>query len=62
VNPFLIAYIDPGAGGVLMQLLFGGTAGIAIVLKLFWDRLRGRRARQEPNTSESVHGDDTGRI
>ena len=34
------AYVDPGAGGMLLQLLLAGTAGAAMVLKLFWRRIR----------------------
>lgn len=38
------AYVDPGSGSVLLQLLFGGAAGALMLLKLFWqpiaDRLR----------------------
>ena len=29
-----------GAGGMLLQLLLAGTAGAAMVLKLFWRRIR----------------------
>ena len=33
------AYIDPGSGGMIVQLLLGGAAGVAVLLKLFWHRL-----------------------
>jgi hypothetical protein len=33
------AYIDPGAGSLLTQLLFGGLAGLVVVVKLYWRRL-----------------------
>lgn len=36
----LIAYIDPSAGGMLVQMLLAGTAGVAVLGKLFWNRLR----------------------
>ncbi len=36
----VIAYIDPSAGGMLIQLLLAGTAGVAILGKLFWHRIR----------------------
>ena len=32
------AYLDPGSGSMLLQLLLGGLAGLAIVLKLYWQR------------------------
>ena len=34
------AYVDPGAGSVLIQLLLGGVAGIAIIFKLYWQRMK----------------------
>ena len=32
------AYLDPGSGSILLQILLGGFAGIVILLKLFWQR------------------------
>jgi hypothetical protein len=34
------AYLDPGAGSVVLQIILGGVAGIAIVLKLFWRKIK----------------------
>ena len=33
------AYLDPGAGSMFLQLLLGGLAGLAVLLKLYWQRL-----------------------
>jgi len=33
------AYLDPGTGSMLLQLLLGGLAGLAVILKLFWHRI-----------------------
>ena len=35
------AYLDPGSGSMLVQLLLGGVAGAAVILKLTWQRLQG---------------------
>lgn len=50
------AYIDPGSGSVLLQLILGGIAGIGVVVKLYWDRaktkyrsLLGRAERTDEN-------------
>ena len=32
------AYLDPGNGSMLLQLLLGGVAGLSVVLKLYWRR------------------------
>ena len=34
------AYIDPGTGGVLVQLLTGGIAGLLVLAKLYAQRIR----------------------
>ena len=32
------AYIDPGSGGMMMQLLLGGVAGVVVLARLYWQR------------------------
>jgi len=34
------AYLDPGSGSMLLQLLLGGVAGIAIIFKLYWAQFK----------------------
>lgn len=36
-----LAYLDPGTGAMLLQLLFGGVAGALVLVKLYWTRLTG---------------------
>lgn len=33
------AYLDPGSGSMLLQVLLGGVAGVAVIAKLYWGRL-----------------------
>ena len=33
------AYLDPGSGSLVLQVLLGGVAGVLLVLKLFWHRI-----------------------
>ena len=35
------AYVDPGTGGLLLQLLLGGAAAAAVALRGYWRRLFG---------------------
>jgi hypothetical protein len=50
------AYLDPGSGSMLVQLLLGGFAGAAVIVKLGWHRLRGMfggsRAKDETKSDE----------
>ena len=39
-HSLLVAYIDPSAGGMLVQMLLAGTAGLAVLGKLFWTRIK----------------------
>lgn len=44
------AYLDPGSGSMLIQLVLGGVAGLLVILKLYWRRLLaliGVRSRDE---------------
>jgi hypothetical protein len=34
------AYLDPGTGGMLIQIILGGIAGLAVAGKLFWHQLK----------------------
>ena len=56
------AYLDPGSGSMFLQLLLGGVAGLTVLLKLFWHRLRqlfGLSAKEEPDVSATQLRADT---
>jgi hypothetical protein len=44
------AYLDPGTGSIILQVLLGGVAGLALAGKFYWHkflRLVGRRKVDE---------------
>ena len=43
-----LAYIDPTSGGLLLQLLLGGFAGLMVLAKLYWRKLYGLFSRRKP--------------
>ncbi len=47
------AYVDPAAGSMMLQLVLGGVAGLAIAARLFWGRLLAlfRVPRRRPETA-----------
>ena len=46
------AYIDPGAGSLILQLLIGGVAGSLLAIRLFWRRLSvWWRSRKDPTAA-----------
>ena len=34
------AYLDPGTGSMLLQVILGGVAAVGVAIKLYWHRLR----------------------
>jgi hypothetical protein len=34
-----LAYLDPGSAGIILQMIGGGLAALAVALKLFWRRI-----------------------
>ena len=52
-----LAYLDPGSASMILQMLVGGLAAVAVSIKLFWRRilrfLHIKRDEPEPAESES---------
>jgi hypothetical protein len=46
------AYLDPASSSMLLQLILGGAAGVAVAFKLFWRRLVGLLSRRESDKPE----------
>ena len=48
----VLAYLDPGSGSMILQLLVGGLAAVGVGLKMYWQRvlvfLHIRRDDEEP--------------
>ena len=35
----VLAYLDPGSGSMILQILAGGLAAVAVTAKLYWGRI-----------------------
>lgn len=56
-----LAYMDPTTGGMLLQILFGGVAGVAVIIRLSWHRLKtrfSRRRQPSPLEKEKDKGEE----
>ena len=45
------AYLDPGTGSMLLQVILGGVAAVGVAIKLYWHKLRvffGMGKKEEP--------------
>jgi len=55
INHLPLAYIDPGTGSLILQILLGGVAGIWMILKLFGHRIKtllGFNPKEKPEDSK----------
>ena len=61
IAPPAYAYLDPGTGSMLVQMLLGGVAGALVVGKLYWHRIKaffGRGPASSPNQDPTADIDD----
>jgi hypothetical protein len=43
-----VAYLDPGTGSMIVQLLLGGVAGALMIGKLYWQKVKSLFGRSRP--------------
>lgn len=51
------AYLDPGSGSFVIQLLFGAVVGGLVVMKAYWSKIRAffNKTDQELATNEQMN-------
>jgi len=62
-QPGKLAYLDPGSGSYLLQLLIAGLLGAAFALRASWGRIKGlfgRMLGRGPKTDKGDREDDSG--
>jgi hypothetical protein len=54
----LLAYLDPGSGSMILQIIAGGLAAVAVTAKLYWGRLMKflRIRKDEPEAAKAEPG------
>jgi hypothetical protein len=54
----VLAYLDPGSGSMILQVLAGGIAAVGVAAKLYWRRLtrflRLRKDEPEADTASKA--------
>lgn len=61
-SPPAFGYMDPGSGSLLLQIILGGLAGLAVAGKLFWHRLvslfrpQRRESESDPESADAEDG------
>jgi hypothetical protein len=56
----VLAYLDPGSGSMILQIIAGGLAAVAVTAKLYWNRLL-RFLRIRKDEPETAPGGPAGR-
>jgi hypothetical protein len=55
-----LAYLDPGSASMILQMIAGGLAALAVSIKLFWRRiLRFLHLRRDEAESEGASEPDS---
>ncbi len=54
----VMAYLDPGTGSILIQLLIAGLLAVGVVLRVFWGRISKLFGKSKPNTSNPEAGSE----
>jgi len=44
-----MSYIDPGSGSVVLQMIVAAVLGVAVTVKLQWQRIRARFGSRRPD-------------
>ncbi|HEX6207218.1 MAG TPA: hypothetical protein VF058_02555 [Actinomycetota bacterium] len=47
MTPAAQAYLDPGSGSFIFQVIIGGLLGAAVAVKAFWQRIWGFLAQRK---------------
>lgn len=51
------AYLDPGTGSIILQLLLGGFAGALVIGRLYWQRIKALFGIKPPPEESSGQGE-----
>ena len=51
------AYLDPGTGAIILQVLLGGFAGALIIGRLYWQRIKALFGINPPPEKSSSQGE-----
>ncbi len=47
-----IAYLDPGSGSIILQLVLAGLLGAGVLVKVFWRKIKALFGRAEPKKED----------
>ena len=54
------AYLDPSSGSILIQILLGGVAGFAVLLRIYWRKIRRSLGLYKSDSEKESSSQDAG--
>ena len=57
-NAYAQAYLDPGSGSLIIQLLIAGLLGLAVSVKVFWGSILTLLRIKQPSVDDDDSDDD----
>jgi hypothetical protein len=52
------AYLDPGSGSFLIQIVIAGLVGAAFIIKTYWKKIKGLFKHETPDPDADQSDDD----
>ncbi len=49
-----LAYLDPGSGSFLIQLLLAGIVGAGFIIKVYWKKIKALFTRSAPKKEDDT--------
>lgn len=57
----VVGYLDPGSGSMILAAIAGGLAGVAVLLRLYWNRFLGLFSARRRQAAEEARSELLGR-
>lgn len=54
VHVILLAYLDPGSGSFIIQMLLAGGLGLAFLVKTYWRKIKGVFRKEKLESSQET--------
>jgi len=52
------AYLDPGSGSILLQMLVAAFLGAAFAVKVYWKKIKAALGRKDANANQPLASDE----
>ena len=56
--PRTLAYLDPGSGSLIVQMLIAAIVGGGLLLRTFWSKLAGKSKKAEEDMDETERDEE----